>query len=100
MQTSDILGSSDSKIGNVDVLSNGGRIQPGCYRNENNINECKIPIFCNIISISFLFIDKKYNIFLKWDLQSSVHLIVEYNFFITAWDQTIKPGFISFDIGF
>ena len=53
MQTSDILGSSDSKIGNVDVLSNGGRIQPGCYRNENNINECKIPIFCNIISIFF-----------------------------------------------
>ena len=41
IQTSDVLGTSDNKIGNVDVLSNGGRLQPGCYSNENNIAECK-----------------------------------------------------------
>ena len=41
MQTSDILGNPDKKIGNVDVLSNGGRLQAGCYTNENNIFECE-----------------------------------------------------------
>ena len=35
------LGTSDKQIGNVDVLSNGGRLQPGCYSDENNVNECK-----------------------------------------------------------
>ena len=41
LQTSDILGYPDTKIGNVDVLSNGGRLQPGCYKNSKNINERK-----------------------------------------------------------
>ena len=41
MQTSDVLGSPDLRIGNVDVLSNGGRLQPGCYSDEDNISECK-----------------------------------------------------------
>ena len=41
LQTSDILGYPDNKIGNADVLSNGGRLQPGCYKDSNNIKECK-----------------------------------------------------------
>ena len=28
------------RIGNMDVLLNGGRLQPGCYTNENDINQC------------------------------------------------------------
>ena len=24
----------------MDVLLNGGRLQPGCYTNENDINQC------------------------------------------------------------
>ena len=39
------LGTSDKQIGNVNVLSNGGRLQPGCYSDENNVNECK-DILC------------------------------------------------------
>ncbi len=42
MQTSDLLGNPDNKIGNVDVLSSGGRLQPGCYSNSNNIHECNL----------------------------------------------------------
>lgn len=57
MQTSDILGNPERRIGNADVLSNGGRLQPGCYRNESNIRECKqyssIQIFLTIKSASF-----------------------------------------------
>ena len=41
IQTSDILGSPGLRIGNVNVLPNGGRLQPGCYSDENNISECK-----------------------------------------------------------
>ena len=44
LQTSDILGSPDLRIGNVNVLSNGGRLQPGCYSDENNITECNFKI--------------------------------------------------------
>ena len=42
LQTSDILGTPDERFGNLNVQSNGGRLQPGCFRNENNISECKI----------------------------------------------------------
>ena len=40
MQTSDVLGSPDKKIGSFNVFSNGGRLQPGCYTNENSIQQC------------------------------------------------------------
>ena len=42
MHTSDVIGDPESRIGNVDVYTNGGRLQPGCYNNENNITGCKI----------------------------------------------------------
>ena len=38
LQTSDILGSPDARLGNLNVQLNGGRIQPGCHKNENNMN--------------------------------------------------------------
>ena len=59
------LGTSDKQIGNVDVLSNGGRLQPGCYSDENNVNECKnffssflifMQIKCNTIILSVVVI--------------------------------------------
>ena len=40
MQTSDLVGSSEDKYGNVNVFSNGGRLQPGCYKNETDIQQC------------------------------------------------------------
>ena len=40
IQTSDVIGAPDSKIGNIDALSNGGRLQSGCYSDEKNISEC------------------------------------------------------------
>ena len=40
LQTSDILGNPDAKLGNLNVILNGGRLQPGCFKNENNITEC------------------------------------------------------------
>ena len=39
-QTSDVLGAPESKIGNINAFLNGGRLQTGCYSNENNISEC------------------------------------------------------------
>ena len=39
MQTSDVLGNPDEKVGNVNVFSNGGRLQPGCYSNEDDIEQ-------------------------------------------------------------
>ena len=44
MQTSDVLGSPDNKYGNVNVFSNGGRIQPGCYDNDTDIRQCNFII--------------------------------------------------------
>ena len=40
IQTGDLLGNPEKKIGNVNVYSNGGRLQPGCYTSESNIFEC------------------------------------------------------------
>ena len=40
LQTSDILGNPDAKLGNLNVILNGGRLQPGCFTNENNITQC------------------------------------------------------------
>ena len=40
LQTSDILGTPDAKLGNLNVILNGGRLQPGCFTNENNITQC------------------------------------------------------------
>ena len=40
LQTSDVLGAPESKIGDINAFSNGGRLQTGCYSNENNISEC------------------------------------------------------------
>ena len=41
IQTGDLLGNPEMKMGNVNVYSNGGRLQPGCYTNESNIFECE-----------------------------------------------------------
>ena len=41
IQTSDFLGSPDFKLGNADILSGGGRIQPGCYKSTDSIEGCK-----------------------------------------------------------
>ena len=42
MQTSDIIGSPELlNLGMVNVFSNGGRLQPGCYTNEKDISQCK-----------------------------------------------------------
>ena len=51
LQTSDVLGSPDLRIGSVNVLSNGGRLQPGCYSDENNITECNFKIIAMEILI-------------------------------------------------
>ena len=40
MHTSDVNGDPESRYGNVDVYSAGGRLQPGCYYDENNITQC------------------------------------------------------------
>ena len=40
LQTSDILGNPNAKLGNLNVILNGGRLQPGCFTNENNITQC------------------------------------------------------------
>ncbi len=40
IHTSDVIGDPESKLGNVDVYANGGRLQPGCYYNQNYINQC------------------------------------------------------------
>ena len=40
LQTSDILGTPDARLGNLNVILNGGRLQPGCFTNENNITQC------------------------------------------------------------
>ena len=42
MHTSDVNGDPESRYGNVDVYSAGGRLQPGCYYDENNITQCNI----------------------------------------------------------
>ena len=39
MQTSDVIGSPDKKIGTFDVFSNGGRLQPGCYIDQDKIKQ-------------------------------------------------------------
>ena len=40
MHTSDIIGDPEGRFGNVDVYTNGGRLQPGCYNNEEDIHQC------------------------------------------------------------
>ena len=45
LQTSDILGNPNAKLGNLNVILNGGRLQPGCFTNENNITQCDYFIF-------------------------------------------------------
>ena len=47
MQTSDVLGNPDQKMGNVNVFSNGGRLQPGCYTDKNNINQLGYALKCS-----------------------------------------------------
>ena len=42
MHTSDVNGDPESRYGNVDVYSAGGRLQPGCYKDENNITQCNV----------------------------------------------------------
>ena len=51
MHTSDVNGDPESRYGNVDVYSAGGRLQPGCYYDENNITQCMYRI--RIIGIQF-----------------------------------------------
>ena len=41
MHTSDVIGDPENRIGNVDVYANGGRLQPGCYDSETDINQRK-----------------------------------------------------------
>ena len=66
IQTSDVLGSPDVKKGNVDVLFNGGRLQPGCYSNESFINECDILLLLLLLLFQHNFIlTVKYYIFFK-----------------------------------
>ena len=40
MHTSDVNGDPEGMHGQVDVYSAGGRLQPGCYKNESDINLC------------------------------------------------------------
>ena len=48
MQTSDVLGNPDAKnMANVNVFSNGGRLQPGCYSDQNNINQLGYALKCS-----------------------------------------------------
>jgi hypothetical protein len=53
LQTSDILGNPNAKLGNLNVILNGGRLQPGCFTNENNITQC------DYFNTSFFFETKK-----------------------------------------
>ena len=53
LQTSDILGNPNAKLGNLNVILNGGRLQPGCFTNENNITQC------DYFNICFLFFEIK-----------------------------------------
>ena len=48
MQTSDVLGNPDAKnMANVNVFSDGGRLQPGCYTDKNNINQLGYALKCS-----------------------------------------------------
>ena len=57
LQTSDILGTPNAKLGNLNVILNGGRLQPGCFTNENNITQCDFfqYIFFLILKINLKF---------------------------------------------